>query len=274
MGKIFLCKDLRANKPFYIKCIEKNVYTMEELCFFFYHEIYFVEEFYDWAELAGWIKREMKMEELAKEIQKLSVGYDTKIQLVLSVLESIHYRSGEELLEYERKMEEIHKSTGFLRNKRKADYLANNRKYNQAIELYIQILSSENKPGDDIIADVYHNLGVVYGKLFYFDKAAKYFLNAFKISPSRESLKQYKLALKLGKNEKSVDDDTVLDLPSVKQLDALLDDEIQAIIDKEFGKNDKFYRLQQLKQSGKVGDYYDKIYEILGNWKEECRNNM
>ena len=53
-----------------------------------------------------------------------------------------------------------------------------------------------------------------------------------------------------------------------------IEEEIQAIIDKEFGKNDKFYRLQQLKQSGKVGDYYDKIYEILGNWKEECRNNM
>lgn len=78
MGKLFLCEGTKARNPFFIRCIEKNVYTMEELCFFFYHEIYFVEEFHDWAELAGWLKREMKMDSLAKEIQRLIVGYDTK----------------------------------------------------------------------------------------------------------------------------------------------------------------------------------------------------
>ncbi len=273
MGKIFLCKEIRAKNPFFIRCIEKNVYTIEELCFFFYHEIYFVEEFHDWAELAAWLKRELKLESLSKEIQKLTVGYDTKLQMVLLILESVHYRSGEELLEYERKMEEIHKSAGFLRNKKKADYLVHENKYNQAIELYLQILNSDNKPEEEIAADVYHNLGVIYAKLFYFEKAADFFLESFKIAPTTESLKQYKLALKLGRKEEKADE-CVLDLPSVKQLDLIIDDEIQAIDESVSGEANSFHKLDQLKKSGKVSEYYDNIQKILMNWKEECRSYM
>ena len=273
MGKLFLCEGTKARNPFFIRCIEKNVYTMEELCFFFYHEIYFVEEFHDWAELAGWLKREMKMDSLAKEIQRLIVGYDTKMQMVQLVLETAHYRSGEELLEYEKKLQQIHKSTGFLRNKKRADYLVHNCKYKQAIELYNQILNSDNKPQDSIIADVYHNLGVIYAKLFYYEKAAEYFLKSFVITPSTESLKQYKLALKLAGKE-DTNNEAMLDLPSEKQLDTLIDDEIQSISDSLEQNNDKIASLKQLKSSGKISEYYDKIKEILKEWKEECRSYM
>lgn len=273
MGKLFLCKERKANNPFYIRCIDKNVYTMEELCFFFYHEMYFVEEFHDWAELAGWLKREMKNEALAKEIQRLVVGYDTKIQMVQLILEDAHYRLGEELLEYEKKMEQIHKSTGFMRSKKRADYLVRNMKYTQAIELYTQIINSDNKPDDNILSDVYHNLGVIYGKLFYFEKAAGNFLKAFELVPSRESLKQYKLAMKLAGKEET-DENIMLDLPSVKQLDSLIDDEIEALIGEMADENSDFSKLQQLKIDGKINEYYKMMDKILMDWKEECRNCM
>lgn len=169
------------------------------------------------------------------------------MQMVQLVLETAHYRSGEELLEYEKKLQQIHKSTGFLRNKKRADYLVHNCKYKQAIELYNQILNSDNKPQDSIIADVYHNLGVIYAKLFYYEKAAEYFLKSFVITPSTESLKQYKLALKLAGKE-DTNNEAMLDLPSVKQLDTLIDDEIQSISDSLEQNNDKIASLKHVEK--------------------------
>lgn len=270
-GKLILCSDVRPSKPFYIKCIEKNVFTIEELCFFFYNELYFVEEFYDWAELSGWLKREMKMEELANNLQKLMLGYDTKMQMIQLILEYARYRSGEELIEYESKMEQIHKSTGFIRTKKRGDYLASNGKYDQAIELYNQILNSEGSVDESIISDVYHNLGVVYGYMFYFERAAEYFHKSFSIMPSKESLKQYKLALRLGERQEA-EDDAVLDLSSVRQLEDLLDDEIQVLMENEFDKCEPFDNIIRKKSEGKVSDYYKEIDETLNVWKEECRS--
>lgn len=43
---------------------------------------------------------------------------NTKMQMVQLVLETAHYRSGEELLEYEKKLQQIHKSTGFYEIKK------------------------------------------------------------------------------------------------------------------------------------------------------------
>lgn len=271
LGKLVKCNEVKPERAFYIRCIEKKVYTIEELCFFFYNEVYFVEEFHDWAELAGWIKREMKMEELSKQIQKLIVGYDTKLQMIQLILEYARYRGGEELIEYESKMVQLHKSTGFLRNKKRADYLVLNGKYNQAIELYNQILKSENLADDNIKSQVYHNMGVVYGYMFHFEKAAEYFLKSFSIVPSRESLKQYKLAIRLSDKEE-IEKDEILDLPSVQQLDALLEDEINSVIEAEFGAEEPFDNIVKKKSEGKVSEYYGEINEILNTWKEQCRS--
>jgi len=270
MGKLILCHEIKAKNPFYIRCIEKNVYTIEELCYFFYNEIYFVEDFHDWGELAGWLKREMKMEELAAKLQRLVVGYDTKLQMIQLILEYSRYLSGEDLIEYENKVEQVHKSTGVMRQKKRADHLVRTGKYTQAVEKYNQIIQDEATVDSNILADVYHNLGVVHGYMYHFDKAAKYFLKSFSLVPSSESLKQYKLSLKLGEKEET-DDEEILNLPSVQQLDSILQDEIQNIIDNEFSSKEPFYNLEEKKSEGKVSEYYGDIDGILRTWKEECR---
>lgn len=269
MGRIVLCGNKIAKNPFYVRCMEKNVSTMEELCFFLYHEVYFVEEFHDWAELAGWLRREMGMEALAKELQRLVVGYNTRIRMGKAILKAVGYRSEEELLAYERKLEEIHRSTGLVRAKKRADYLAENRKYAQALELYGSILESPDQPDDKLLADVNHNMGVVFGRLFYFDKAAACFRQSFTLEPSMESLKQYKLALRLA--EKEDGEDSMMDLPSVKQLDEVLDRELSEISQETDSAEDEMHRLTELKRKGRVSEYYEALEQLLSRWKEECR---
>lgn len=270
MGKLILCHETKAKNPFYIRCIEKNIYTIEELCYFLYNEIYFVEEFYDWSELAGWLKHEMKMDELATKLQRLVVGFDTKLQMVLLILEHSRYLSGEELIEYENKLEQAHKSTGVMRHKKRADYLVKMGKYTQAVEKYTQIIKQEKSTDNNIMAEVYHNLGVVYGYMFHFEKAAKFFLKSFSLVPSSESIKQYKLSLKLAEKESTAEEE-VLNLPSVQQLDLIIQDEIQNIVEENFSSEEPFDNLEKKKSEGKVSEYYNDIDSILGTWKEECR---
>lgn len=270
MGKLIICSGEDAKNPFFIRCIGKNVYNMEELCFFFYHELYFVEEFCDWEELAGWLKRELKKEELAKRLQKLSRCYEARTQSALMILQEAGYIAEEDLKEYEKNLEQMHQSSGLMRTRRRADYLVANRKYNQAIDLYKQILNSQSALEEQLLADVYHNLGVAYGKLFYFEKAAECFLKAFSAVPSRESLKQYKLALRLDGKDEGMDDE-ILDLPSVQQLDSLLDYELDALKEKKNPHLQKLITLKEKKQEGKVSAYQDGVSKILNQWKEECR---
>ena len=39
-----LCKTKRSEIPFYIENISVNIYSIEELCFYLYHNIYVVDE--------------------------------------------------------------------------------------------------------------------------------------------------------------------------------------------------------------------------------------
>ena len=43
MGSCILCRTKRAEKPFYIENIGVNIYSIEELCYFFHHNIYLID---------------------------------------------------------------------------------------------------------------------------------------------------------------------------------------------------------------------------------------
>ena len=40
MSGYILCQVKRAKLPYYIENISTNIYSIEELCFYFYHNIY------------------------------------------------------------------------------------------------------------------------------------------------------------------------------------------------------------------------------------------
>ena len=42
MGKIILCRAREAKQPLVVKDIGLKIYTLEELCYFIYNNIYFL----------------------------------------------------------------------------------------------------------------------------------------------------------------------------------------------------------------------------------------
>ena len=48
MGKIILCRAREAKQPLVVKDIGLKIYTLEELCYFIYNNIYFISiDFFD-----------------------------------------------------------------------------------------------------------------------------------------------------------------------------------------------------------------------------------
>ena len=44
MSDYILCQVKRASLPFYVENISKNIYSIEELCYYFYKNIYLIDE--------------------------------------------------------------------------------------------------------------------------------------------------------------------------------------------------------------------------------------
>ena len=44
MSGYILCQTQKAKIPYYIENISTNVYSLEELCYYFYHNLYLVDE--------------------------------------------------------------------------------------------------------------------------------------------------------------------------------------------------------------------------------------
>ena len=59
MSSYILCQIKRASLPFYIKNISMNIYSIEELCYYLYHNIYLLDETIINEHLCDWLKKEL-----------------------------------------------------------------------------------------------------------------------------------------------------------------------------------------------------------------------
>ena len=59
MSGYILCQVKRARLPYYIENISTNIYSIEELCFYLYHNIYLLDSTILNEELCFWIRDEL-----------------------------------------------------------------------------------------------------------------------------------------------------------------------------------------------------------------------
>ena len=58
MSGYILCQTKRAETPYYIENISTNIYSLEELCYYFYHNLYLIDRTIINEELCSWIQEE------------------------------------------------------------------------------------------------------------------------------------------------------------------------------------------------------------------------
>lgn len=271
MSGLILCGQTRAEKPYFIKTLGKGIASLEELCFFLYHHTYLLDERMMEQEFINWLKTELSLPQLAEEL--LAAGQKGIEAFAVHILKSVQYRTQEEIAAYENELKSLKEASPLERAKKRADYLAVNRNYNKAIWEYRKILKQENNMDSLCRSNIFHNLGVAYGKMFDFSQSSECFLEAFCLSPNLESLKQYKLVIRLSENDLE-EAEISKEFPLAETLNQQLEEEIKNTVEENRSGQKILDELNEMKEKNSLNEYYKQLEKILRGWQEDCRRYM
>ena len=195
MSGYILCQVKKAEKPFYIENISTNIYSIEELCYYLYNNLYLVDSSLISSKLCTWLEEELELPKLAAKL-KPYIGREAGLEEVLyPIFKEINYLAYEELRILNGRIERRNKESEEIREKRKGDALIENRMYVNAIRVYQKLLEKDSREiSREMRERILHNQGCAYSYLFQMEKATEYFRKAYEGSRSREALEAYLIA--------------------------------------------------------------------------------
>ena len=197
MSGYILCQVKKAEKPFYIENISTNIYSIEELCYYLYNNLYLVDSSLISSKLCTWLEEELELPKLAAKL-KPYIGREAGLEEVLyPIFKEINYLAYEELKTLNGRIEARKREPEEIREKRKGDALMENRMYVNALRVYQKLLEENDleEYGQGLTAKVCHNLGCAFSYLFQMEKALEYFRKEWESGGERQALKTCLLAL-------------------------------------------------------------------------------
>lgn len=194
-----LCQIKPAVKPYFIEAIGTYIYSIEELCFYLYNNMYLLDQSIINEDLCIWLRDELGLKRLAKQLSEQLEREEGIAGFILPVFREIGYLSAAGMREYAEKIGKLDVQAADLRQKLKADYLVRSGMYESAINEYWQILDrqSPGSLGTNFYSGVWNNLGCAQARMFRFEEAADCFYHAWKLTPTKEMLRRYVSALPL-----------------------------------------------------------------------------
>ena len=195
MSGYILCQVKKAEKPFYIENISTNIYSIEELCYYLYNNLYLVDSSLISSKLCTWLEEELELPKLAAKL-KPYIGREAGLEEVLyPIFKEINYLAYEELKTLNGRIEARKREPEEIREKRKGDALMENRMYVNALRVYQKLLEHGGKEiTGEMRERILHNQGCAYSYLFQMDKALDCFWKAWKENHSEKAMKVYFLA--------------------------------------------------------------------------------
>lgn len=276
MAGLLLCSPQTAENPYFIGNVSLNIYSIEELCYYLYHNIYLIDESILNEGLCDWIGRELGQGELARKLRPCLAGQDQTARFVGHILRSTGYCSQAEAEELETLLQELENKSEFYKRKLRADNFIKNNKNISGIYEYFQLLGlqeSEEVP-EEIYGAVLHNLGVAHAKLFLFRQAAYYFNEAYKHNMNQQTFREHVFALRLCNNEQAYQEK--LEKYGISRAEAIkVENELKELMlhDNADIEHDKLENVKRYRKNGQTMKYLEELEGILQEWKQEyCRS--
>lgn len=198
MSGYILCQTKKAERPYFIENISTNIYTLEELCYFLYHNLYLVDKSIMNEGLCTWLSEELELPKLAAKLRPCVSKFASAEDFLYPIFKEINYLTYEELRALNAQIQKLDNEAPAVREKRKADALVENGMYVHAIHVYQDLLENGDLEmvREGFAESIFHNLGCAYSYLFQMEKALDCFWNAYEINHSQEALKCYLLAFR------------------------------------------------------------------------------
>lgn len=268
MSKPILCIGSYAENPYHIEKIGRNVYCIEELCYCIVKNAFLLDEESFGSSLFDWIEEECSLVKLSDELRSMYAKKCSMAALAGTILDYVGYNTRKEV----DKTEEILRGNAgmdvYQKKLARANFLLKNGRYAMAFREYEFLLANTPSIDKKLRARIEHNEGVMYAKLFLFDKAARMFLKAYEDGGDKESYYQYLSAVRMDLSNKEyvsfiADNDEAYEasmeiekrMKEAEDLYALSDD------------NHRLGTLSVYKAEGKMHEYYDQVGEITDKMK-------
>lgn len=268
MAGFILCRSKYADKPYYINNMAINIYSMEELCYYIYNNIYLIGTDLVDEGLINYIETCLMEPELAKQLEFLTSQNAGLSELVITILRYVDYYTEDEIAELKGVIDMLDTQNALERLKSRADNFLNSKRYESAIHNYGLIVYGKRDKtlSDEFYGDVWHNMGVAYSKLFSFKKATECFSTAYELNHREESQKAWKASAFMDVGYEGMDEADELMYVVSKEVETLLD---HAPMESEY---QDIREAIILKDEGKILDYYKNMDALLKRWKSEYRN--
>ena len=272
MGRPILCIGSYAEKPYFIEKIGRNVYCIEELCYCIVENAFLLDEECFDRELFEWIGKECSLVKLADELYGMSLKHCSMASLAGTILDYVGYNTKKEV---DRTEEILRANAGmdiYRKKLSRANFLMKNGKYALAFKEYEFLLANTPDIDKKLRAGIEHNEGVMYARLFLFEKAADMFLKAYYDGQDKESYLQYLSAKRMSLSDKEyvafiADNDDIYE--ASLELESRMKEAEERYLSSD--ENHVLGTLSVYKSEGKMHEYYNKVGDITESIKAEYR---
>lgn len=270
---VVLCNGKRAKTPYCFKVSGINIYSVEELCYFFGENAFLLDDNIASKSLVEWMEFECELPELANLLYPLCKKNSSVEDFVRTVVEYTGYFSGEdEGIVLSAVRDCFGRSVG-ERKKTRADYYLESKKYELALKEYELLLREhEDQVDTPFHGDIYYGMGLAFAKMFLFEQADHYLEKAYKILAD-ERIAFHMLAAKRMHMSEQNYICYIADHPALYQVSQVLEDKLNAS-EKMWQVSEAKKQLEDLKQCKYIGEaalYYEEMERITNRLKESFR---
>lgn len=197
MNNVCLCVGNYAQNPFYVKILDISLYSIEELCYYFWERVHLLDDSIVSAELVEWIRKECGLGELADELELYVRKRVSVSAFVTTILEKTGMYDAETVRRIAHILKEQSSLTTVERYKKRAEYLYQQGRFRQALSIYTELV--EYLPSMDSAgrAMMYYNMASIYAMDFAYEEAAVFYYRSYLLCPERQTRTAYILAKKM-----------------------------------------------------------------------------
>ncbi len=279
MSRLILC-GITAKHPIYIDELDINIYTMEELCYYLYNNIYMVGQEFFTENLIDFVENELGLKAVAMKLRYDMDKNKSYTVMINNILEGSSYYLPNEREEIELELKKLSTKTPAQRIKSRADALVEGKKYGSALKTYRSIL--EKKDIDvpaNLLAEVWNNMGVIFARKFMHLDAVSCFEMAYDIE-KKEKYKNnliYSIVLmEMGETREKYMEDVMNRYQITEDEIKIAQKQIESEMEEVLKDNQIRETLSMLSYGDKkdMNTYYEQVDEILESWKTQYREQI
>ena len=206
-----LCKGKAADRPYRMPVTGQRVYSLEELCYYIYNNIYTITEEFFQESLAVWLRDETGHPLLAKKVSGM-LSADMKLKdMIVTILCGCDYYKEKEIRELVKVMDEIANLPVHKKKKIQADNYLRSGRYGRSLLEYRKLLQGSFAVNftTEEYGDILHNQGIAHFYTSSFEECQHDFKEAYARNHKEESLCHYLWVLLLQGREELFETEAV-----------------------------------------------------------------